>query len=86
MLNTIIVVSERAAGVVGWVNKLALDLARELLFKRLERKQIVAKDEFVIEQIAVGDAMRRVIGLFRVLQQNARLQFGPVLLPNPCQL
>ena len=52
MLNPIIVMRERAAGVVWWVNEDALDLAGELLFERFEGEQIVAKDEAVIEQVA----------------------------------
>ena len=47
--------------------------------------QVVAEDEAVVEQIVVGDAMRGVAGLLRVLQQDARLQPRPILLPDPDQ-
>ena len=52
MLNPVIVVLERTAGVVRRVNVDALDLAGELLFERFEGEQIVAEDEAVIEQVA----------------------------------
>ena len=77
--------SKSRAGVVGWVNIDALNLASELLFKRLEREQIVAKDELVVEKVVRLDAVRRVAGLGRIFQQNTRLKLGPVFLPNPRQ-
>ena len=85
MFNSIVIVLERAASVVRRVNEDALDLAGELLFERFEGEQIVAKDQPVIEAILAGHPVRRVIRLHRVFQQNARLQPGPVLLPNPRQ-
>ena len=47
VLNTVIIMLERAAGVARRVNVDALDLAGELLFERFEGEQIVAKDEAV---------------------------------------
>ena len=83
MLDPIIVVSERTPGVVGRIDKDALDLARELLLQRLEGEEIVAEDEAVIEVVLVRHPVRGVIRFRRVLQQDARLQLGPRLLPDP---
>ncbi len=85
MFNSIIVMLKRAAGVVRWVNEDALNLAGELLLKRLQREQIVAKNKFVIEKVIVRDAMLRVMRFCRVFQQNTRLKLWSVLFPNPRQ-
>src|SRR5450759_934807 len=85
MLDAVIEVLERTPGVVRRVNVDALDLASELLFERLEGEQIVAEDEPVIKDVVVRDASWSVIRPLRILEQNARLEPGPVLLPNPCQ-
>ena len=49
MLYAIIVMFERAAGIVRRVDEDALDLAGELLFECFQREQIVAKNKFVVE-------------------------------------
>ena len=85
MLNPVIVMLERAAGVVRRVNVDALDLAGELLFERFEGEEIVAEDEAVIEEVVIRDAVLGVIRLLRVFEQDAWLQPWPVLLPNPGQ-
>src|ERR1035441_7974422 len=77
--------TERAAGVVRRVDKLTLDLAGELLFERFEGEEIVAEDEAVIEEVVVRDAMPGVIRFLRVFEEDARLQPGPVFLPNPSE-
>lgn len=61
----------------------ALNLARELLLERFERKQFITEDEPVIEQIVIGDPMSGMIKLLRVCQQNPRLQLRPVFLADP---
>jgi|688.fasta_scaffold741534_2 hypothetical protein len=85
MLDPVIIMFERAAGVVRRVNEDALDLAGELLFERFEGEQIVAEDKAVIEAVCVRDALLGMIRLLRVFQEDARLQPGPVLFPNPRQ-
>jgi len=72
-----------ATGIVRRINVNTLDLARELLFDRLESEQVVPKDESVIEDIAIGDAVRGVARLLAILQQDARLQLRPALFANP---
>lgn len=72
-----------AASIVRRINVDALNLARELLLKYFEGKQVIAKNEPVVEQIVVGNAVWRMVGLLRILQQNPRLQLRPILLPNP---
>src|SRR5262245_50973719 len=83
MLNTIVVVFKRATCIVRWVDEDTLNLAGEFLFEGFKGKKVVAEDEAVIEQVAVSHAVRRVIGLLWILEQDARLQPGPVLFPDP---
>jgi hypothetical protein len=67
--------------VVRWVNEDALDLAGELLFQRLEGQQVVAEDQPVVEEIVIGDPVRGVVRLFRVLQRMRGSSFGRFSLP-----
>jgi len=85
MFDTIIIVFKGTARVVRRINVDALDLAGEFLFKRFECQQVVAEDEPIIEEIVIGDTMRRVARLLRVFEQDAWLQPRPVLLADPGQ-
>ena len=80
MLNAVVVMCEGTACIVGWINKDAFDLASKLLFDRFQRKEIVAEEEAVIEDVVVCDSVRRVVRLLRVLKQDARLQLRPVII------
>ncbi len=64
--------AECAACVVRRINKDALDLAREFLFERLQRQQVVAKDQAVVEEVAVGNPMPGVIRLGGVKSEVQR--------------
>lgn len=86
MFKPVVVMLECTASVVRRINVDALDFARELLLKCFEGEQVVAEDEAIIEDVVVGDSMRGMVSLSRVLQQNARLQLRPVLLPDPGKL
>jgi len=54
---------------------------------------VIPWDKLVVEYVVTSDPVRGVVGLLRaclpkprrrqVLQQNARLQLRPVVLPNP---
>jgi hypothetical protein len=83
VLHTVIVVVKRATRVVRRINEDAFDLARQLLFKRLEGEEVVSENKPVIEQVVVGDTVLGVIRPLRILQQNPRLQPRPVLLADP---
>lgn len=72
-----------AASVIGWINENALHLPRKLLFQSLQRQQVIAVDQPVVENILARHPVLGMIGLLRVFQQNARLQFGPVLFSDP---
>jgi len=74
---------ERAAGVVRRINKHALHLPRKLRLQSLQRQQVIAEDELIVEDVTIRHPMLRVITFRRVFQQNARLQLGPVLLADP---
>jgi hypothetical protein len=83
MLHPVVVMLESAAGVVRWVDEDASDLPSKLLFEGFKSEKVVTEDEAVIEQVVVGHTVRRVIGLLRVFEQDARLKSGPILLPDP---
>ena len=83
MLQSVIIMLERASRVVGRVDEDALHPPGELLFQRLESEQIVPADEPVVEEVPVRNPVLRVMGLVRLLQQDARLQLRPVLLADP---
>ena len=86
MLKSVVVMSKGTARVIRGVDEDALDLAGEPLLERFEGQQVVAEDEPIVEQVAIRDAMRRMVGVLTVLQQDARLQLRPVLLPDPGEL
>jgi hypothetical protein len=85
MLHTVIIVFKCTARVERRIDVNALDLSSELLLEGFERKEVVAENEAAIEKVVIGYALHRVIGLLRILKQDARLQPGPALLPNPRQ-
>src|SRR2546422_5375634 len=85
VLDSIIIMLERRTCIVGWINKDALDLACEFLFKGFESEEIVPKNEAIIENVVVSHFMLGVIRLLDVFQQDARLQLRPMLLTNPGQ-
>lgn len=83
MLHSVVVMHERASSVVRRVDEHTLHLARILRLQRLQRQQVVAEDQPVIEDVAIRYPMLRVITLRRVFQQNTRLQLGPIFLADP---
>lgn len=83
MLDAIVVMGEGAAGVIGRVDEDALHLAGKLPLQRLQRQQVIAENQPVVELVGAGDTVFRVIALRWVFQQDARLQLGPVLLADP---
>jgi hypothetical protein len=62
VLDTIIVVRERRTRVVRRVYEDAFNLSRELLFERLEREEVVAKDQPVGEDVALPVSSTRMRG------------------------
>jgi hypothetical protein len=85
MLYTIVIVREGRAGVVRRINEDASHFASELLLQRLEREQVVAKDEPIIEDVVLCHTLLGVVTLLRVFKQDARLQPRPVVFANPRQ-
>ena len=68
MFNSVFVVREGRPRVVRRIDVDAFDLPRELLLQRLQREEVVAEDQTVVENVMVGDAMGCVIGTGGVLQ------------------
>ena len=83
MLHPVVVMRESAARIVRWINEHALHLPRKLRLQRLQRQQVVAEDQPVVEEVILRHPMLRVITPRRVFQQNARLQLRPVFLADP---
>ncbi len=76
---------ESGTGIVRWINENAFDASCKLLLQRLQPQQVVTKDQSIVEDVILSNAMRRMIRKRRVFEQNPRLQPRPVLLSNPSQ-
>lgn len=89
MLDAIIIMFERLLCNKRRINvhtlDLTCDLAGEFGLQGLQGEQVIPEDEAVVEEVVVSHAVRRMVGLIRVLQQNTRLQLRPVLLADPRQ-
>jgi hypothetical protein len=83
MLVSIVVVLKSLLCIKRWINVYALYLASKLLLQRLERQQVIPKDQPVVKNIRIRKPLLRVIRPRRVFQQNARLQLRPLLLADP---
>ena len=54
MLNTIVIMFKRGAGVIWRVDIDAFDFSGKLLFQRFQRKEIVAMDQQIIEAVSLS--------------------------------
>ena len=72
-----------ATGVIRRVDKHTLHLARKLSLQRFQRQQVIAKNELIVEKIAIGHPAIGVIRLLWICQQNPWLQLGAVVFANP---
>ena len=73
------------ARIVRRINKDTLHLPRKLLLQRLQRQQVVAEDQAVVEDVAFADTVGRVVAAAGVFEQNARFQARAVFLADPGQ-
>ena len=83
MLNTIIIVSESRPGVIWRINVDALNLPCEFLFQSFQCKQIVAKNESIIEIVGGGNTMDCVIRVSRTFEQYPRFKLRPIFFADP---
>ena len=83
MLHPVVVMRKRAAGVVRRIDEHTLHLPRKLRLQRLQRQQVVAENQPIIENVVIRHPMLSVITLRRVFQQNTRLKLRAVLLADP---
>lgn len=83
MFDSVVIVLKCRLRIIRWINKHTLHLPRVFLLQRFEREQIVPEDQLVIEEVIRPDPIRGMVGLLRIFEQDARLQLGPVLLPDP---
>lgn len=73
MLYTIVIMLKCTTRVVRRIYKNTLHLPRILLLERLERQQVIPKNQLVVENVALADTVLRVIAPFRFVEQDARL-------------
>lgn len=83
MFDAVVVVGERASGVVGWVNHHAFNFASKLSFQGFQSQEVIAKDEAIIEQVGIGHAVLGVVAALGVLQQDTRFQSVADFLTDP---
>src|SRR5258708_36395936 len=76
---------KRVSSMVGRMDEDSFHLARKVVFKRLERKEIVPEDQLIIEDVLFFDPVCGVVGILGVLKQDARLKARTVLFAHPCQ-
>ena len=75
MLYPIVIMLERASGIVGRINEDAFDSAGKFLFEGFKGEEVVAVDEHVA-------AMRVAIGFLRIFDEDARFQNGMHVLAD----
>src|SRR5438132_11226872 len=86
MLQPVVIMSEGAAGVVRRIDEDAFHLARVVRLQGLEREQVVAVDQNIVENVVFAYPCNGMVALFRILDQDAWLQPRPIFLPHPSQL
>jgi hypothetical protein len=77
MLNTIIVIFKHFPCIKWRINVDAFNLTSKLLFQRPKGKEVIAKNQPIIEEIVFAGLVGGMIRLGRVLDQDARLQLWP---------
>jgi len=83
MFDAIVIVRECRPRVVRRIDIDALDLARELLLQSFQRQHVVTKDQAIVEDIILGHALRSVMRLVRVFQQDAWFQPRALVFADP---
>jgi hypothetical protein len=83
MLQTVIVILKTAAGVVGRVYVDTIYFAGKFLFQGFEGKEVVAKDEAVVEDVLFAGTMPGVIASGGVFQEDTGFEAGAVFLAYP---
>ncbi len=82
MFEPVVVVSKCSPSIIWGVGIDALHLSGKVSFKSFEREKIVSMDQEIIKNIPLP-ADGRVIRQPLILNQDARLQSGPMLLSDP---
>jgi hypothetical protein len=68
VFDSIVIVFESRACVIGRVNVDAPYLPPKLRLKASECQQVVAEDQPVVEDVLIGDSVFCVVGLLRIFQ------------------
>src|SRR3989304_5324611 len=87
MLQPIIIMFKRIAGIIRRINIDTLNLPCKVLLKRLQGKEVVTLDKHVCppSQSPLTKGGLRGVSPFTVLNQYPRLQPRLILLANPCE-
>lgn len=85
MFHPVIIMLERAAGIIRRVDKDAFHLTGEVLFEGFEGKEVVAEDEPIIKQVGVRHPVFGVMRFCVIGDEDTRLQPRPVLFPDPSE-
>jgi hypothetical protein len=72
-----------AAGIVGWVNVNTFHLTGKFLFQSFEGKEVVAKNEVIIEDVFFAGAVFGMVAFSGIFQQDTWFQPGAVFLADP---
>jgi hypothetical protein len=83
MFYPVIVMFKCAAGVVGRVYVDTFYLAGKFLFQSFEGKEVVPKNEAVVEDVFFAGTVWGVIAFGGVFQQDARFEAGAVFFADP---
>lgn len=85
MLYPIIIVAKCRSRIVGGVNKHALYFSRILLLQCFERQQVVPMDKHIVEDVILTDALRGMVGLVGIFNEDTRLQLRTLIFPDPSE-
>jgi|GEM_PF-4868268 len=68
MLNAIIIVIKGGSSIVGRIDENTPNLTCESLLQRLQRQQVVPKNQPIVKDVTVAHALCRVVRLLRILE------------------
>ena len=86
MFKPIIIMVKSIASVVRWINIDTFHLAGELLLYGFQGEEVIAVDEYVVEDVlAIAPPRRGMVRLRGILNQHTRFKPRPLVLANPSQ-
>ncbi|MDP2791049.1 MAG: hypothetical protein Q8O15_04750, partial [Rectinemataceae bacterium] len=83
MLNSIVIVRKGRTGIVRRIDKNTFHLSCVFRLKRLQGEKVVAEYELVVEEVDLIYAVRRMVALGGVFDEDSRLEAGAGLFADP---